>query len=558
VIPRRLAGAGLAVILALAVVLSLLDARADSVTADEPVHVAAGLAQAAHGGWSLNLEHPPLAKELFGRAARLVGARDGPISFRAFFRSCQDVLFRNRGGVSADALLFPVRAVTIGFFAVLIAATFAAAGGEGAGLLAAALVTGEAAFFPHGHLATTDVPFAALGAAAVAALLAHLERPSVLRAVVAVLLLALAALTKFTGLLLFPVAAGLLFLRAGPKSGKPTRRAATAVGVPLAGLLATLALLRFWSPSSGPENLGLLSRLYRLSLDDQNRIRSIGRIDDGAARYAAGLLVNLRQAQAGRQTFFLGKVTGHPPATYHGVALLVTAPAIWLFLVATGAALSLRRDTPPRARRLLLSAVALFVVSLPGPRIGVRHVLLPAVLASAGAAAALAPRFDKRLLLVSTAAALAPLALGRTIGREGLAALLFPRPALADSNLDWGQDLLRLRSELRGRGLPSSGLAIAYFGGDEPGVRLPGAADLLRGGSLEGRSLLAVSRQFLLVGPDAALDPDGVPGARKAIAAVRDGQARFLFRSGTSIDVFSSSQRADTVAACDGSRSGSR
>lgn len=578
-ISRRLEGAGLAAILGLAVVLSLLDGRRDSVTADEPVHVAAGLAQAVHGGWSLNLEHPPLAKELFGRAARLAGARDGPISFRAFFRSCQDVLFRNRGGVAADAVLLPARAVTVGFFAFLIAASYAAAGGGGAGLLAAALVAGEAAFFPHGHLATTDVPFAALGAAAVAALLGHLEKPSASRLLLAALLLALAALTKFTGLLLFPVAAGLVLLGAEAKPAKKPKRVALALGIPLAGLLAAVALLRLWNPPSSAENLSLLTGIYRLSPADQGRIQAIGRVDAGAARYAAGLLVNLRQAEAGRPTYFLGAVTDRPPATYHAVALLVTAPAVWLLFVAAGAASSLRRGAPPRTRSLLLSAVALFVLSLPGPRIGVRHVLLPAVLASAGAAAALAQRRGPRPLLVSVIAALAPLALGRTIGREGLAALLYQRPALADSNLDWGQDLLRLRDELGRRGLSPSGLAVAYFGGDEPSERLPGAADLLRGGSLEGRTLLAVSRQFLLVGPGASLDPAGVPGAAAAVAAVRSGRARFHFRAGTSMDVFSfqtdsdrrpeegvplatppaprGSQRAAAEGACDEARSGS-
>ena len=537
-ISGRLAGRGLAAILALAVILSAFDARTDSVTADEPVHIASGLAQAAHGGWSLNLEHPPLAKELFGRTARLLGARDGPISFRAFFPSCQDVLFRNRGEVSAASVLLPARTVTVGFFALLICASYAAAGGGGAGLLAAALVAGEAAFFPHGHLATTDVPFAALGVAAVAVLLAHLEKPSAMRALLAALLLALAALTKFTGLLLFPLAAGLLFAGSGSKTGKPLKRVPLAIGVPLAGFLITLALLRFWTPPSSSENLALLSGIYRLSPGDQTLIGSIERVDPGVARYATGLAVNLRQAEAGRQTWFLGQVTGHPPATYHAVALLVTAPAIWLLFVAAGAALSLRRGTPPRARRLLLCAAVLFALSLPGPRIGVRHVLLSAVLASAGAAAALAPRLRPRLLFLSAAAALAPLALGRTIGREGMASRLLTRPALADSNLDWGQDLFRFRDELQRRGIPASALAIAYFGGDEPSERFSQASDLLRGGSFEGRTFLAVSRQFLLVGPEAALDRQGIPGATSAVAAFREGCARFLFRAGTSIDVF--------------------
>ncbi len=537
-IPGRHALLGLLLLLAIAAGLSVVDARTDSVTADEPVHVAAGLAEAVHGGWSLNLEHPPLAKALFGRAARLAGARDGPISFRAFYRSCQDVLFRNRGGVSVDAVLLPARAVTIAFFVLLIAAAFAAAGGGGGGLLAAALVAGQAAFFPHGHLATTDVPFAAVGMAAVATLLGFPRMPSAARALLAALLLALGALTKFTGLLLLPVAALLLFSDEPAEGGDRRRRVLRAVAVPVGAVLATVVLLRLWNPPSASENLSLLTGIYRLSPSDRDRIRAIAGVDPGVARYAAGLLVDLRQAEGGRPTLFLGEATSHPPATYHLVALLVTAPAIWVLLVAGGIVLSLRRGAPPRARRLLASAALLLALSLPGPRIGVRHVLLPAALASAGAAVALAARLRTRALLATAAVALVPLALGRTIGREGMAARLFPRPALADSNLDWGQDLIRLGRELSARGLRGEDLAIAFFGGDEPALRIPRSADLLGGSPLDGRTLLAVSRQLLLVGPASALDPESVPRAREAVAAARSDGARFLFRAGTSIDVF--------------------
>ena len=200
--PERIWLGALVVVVALVVVLSVADARKDSVTADEPLHVAAGLAQAGHGGWVLNLENPPLAKELFGRAARFAGARDGPVSFRTYFRSCQDALFRNAGGLSVETVLTAARAVTIGFFVLLVAATYAAAGGGGPGLLGAAMVAGQAAFFPHGHLATADVPFAALGVAAVAATLRLRDRPSAANVLPAAILLSLAALTKFTGLLL--------------------------------------------------------------------------------------------------------------------------------------------------------------------------------------------------------------------------------------------------------------------------------------------------------------------------------------------------------------------
>ncbi|MFI5182404.1 MAG: hypothetical protein ACHQPI_13545 [Thermoanaerobaculia bacterium] len=543
---RAFAPAGLAVIVLLTVGLSVLDAREDSVTADEPVHVAAGLAQAVSGGWSLNLEHPPLAKELFGRAARAAGARDGPISFRSFFRSCQDVLFRNPGGVPGERILGAARAVTIAFFALLLVASSIAAGGGRAGLFAGALVAGQAAFFPHGHLVTTDVPVAALGVAAVAATLGVAERPTAGRAGLATLTLSLAALTKFTGLLLFPVSALILLVHAASADAMRRRLAALGLAIPVAAALLTLVLLRLWTPRSAPENLTLLTGIYRLSAADRNRIAAIGTVDPGAARYATGLLVNLRQAAAGRRTYFLGKVTDRAPAIYHAVALGVTAPLSWLVLVGLGALFALRRDAAPRARLLLLAAVTVFVLSLPGPRIGVRHVLLPAALLSASAASALAGWLPGWRLGAALAAALAPLALGRSIGREGAAAALFPRPALADSSLDWGQDLLRLRAALVARGLRAEEVALAYFGGDEPAERLPGVSDLLRGGLLSGRPYLAVSRQYVLVGPEAALDPRGIGGAGEAVAAVRTGRARFLFRAGTSIDVFTLPEGPET------------
>jgi hypothetical protein len=537
--PERIWPAALALVVALTAALSFADAREDAVTADEPLHVAAGLSQAGHGGWVLNLENPPLAKELFGRAARLAGARDGPVSFRAYFRSCQDALFRNPGGVSERTVLLATRTVTIGFFVLLVVVTYAAAGGGVSGLLGAAMVAGQAAFFPHGHLATADVPFAALGVAAVAATFRLRDRPSPASLLFAALLLSLAALTKFTGILLLPAVALLLLLPGRPdRAGGRRHAVALAVGLPLLASLLTVGLLRFWNPPSPRESLGVLSGLYRLPPEDRQRIEAIGSVDAASARYAAGLFVNLRHAEAGRQTWYLGKVTGHPSPAYHVVALLVTAPAIWLGLVAAGGILAAGPGAPFRARALLLAGALVFLLSLPGPRIGIRHVLLPAALFSAGAAVALAARVVPRVALLGVAVALSPLLLGRTIGREGLAARFFPRPAVADSNLDWGQDLLRLERELSSRGLKADALAIAYFGGDEPARRLPAAADLLRGGPLEGRSLLAVSRQLLLVGPEAALDPEGVPGARAAVAAARDARARFLFRAGTSIDVF--------------------
>src|SRR5262249_50003763 len=68
----------------------------------------------------------------------------------------------------------------------------------------------------------------------------------------------------------------------------------------------------------------------------------------------------------------------------------------------------------------------------------------------------------------------------------------------------------RLRGKAAAQGVAPATLSIAYFGGDLPELRIPGAADLLESDA-PPRRYLAVSRQILLLGPDAALYPDARP-----------------------------------------------
>jgi hypothetical protein len=49
-----------------------------------------------------------------------------------------------------------------------------------------------------------------------------------------------------------------------------------------------------------------------------------------------------------------------------------------------------------------------------------------------------------------------------------------PEHILVDSNLDWGQDLYRLRDTLRARGVRDS-VRIAYFGTTKPSAIIPNA-----------------------------------------------------------------------------------
>jgi hypothetical protein len=517
----------------LALSLSLFDARRDAATADEPIHIAAGVAQATSGTWIVNVEHPPLAKQLFGLAAVAQGHATAPrLSFRDFFASTRTWLFA--GG--SDAILLSARDAAAFLFAGLVAAAYFAAGRGAGGLAASALIVGSTALFPHGHLATTDVPLALFTALLAGALKRYDEDPSPRRAGAASLWLAAALATKYTAVLYLPLVSLAVFLVRKPAS-RP-RRLLAAFAVPSAGVLLLALALSWFVRNEPPGTLGQLGRLYRMPASDMRLLARADAVHHGLARWGFGLLFHLRQAEAGRLTYYDGPTT-HPGAHYHLVALVVKSPATWLVGVLAGAFLAVRRG--PRAARLFYAGAALLLVgSLPGPRIGVRHVFPSLVLASLAAGVALAPSAERRPIPVRAAlllVVLAPLASDRNLGAEGLAGRLFGRPLLADSNLDWGQDLLRLREELSHRGIQPADVAVAYFGGDVPAMRIPGVADLLETDA-PPRRYLAVSRHLLLLGENGVLVRGTEARAARAIVIARSGRAKPAGVAGKSIEVF--------------------
>ena len=517
----------------LALGLSLYDARRDSATADEPIHAAAGVSQVASGTWLVNVEHPPLAKHLVGLSAVGLGGAEPPrLSFRDFFRSTRSWLFASRD----DSVLFASRASVALLFAALIVGAWVAAGKGPGGIAAAALLVGNTAVFPHGHLVTTDVPLALFTVLLAGSLRRFDETRRVRSALAASVWLASALATKYSAILLLPLSVlALLFRRAG----RPTRRdLLAAVGVPAAAILILAAALSWSVRREEPAMISVLGRVYRMPKADLALLERADAVHRGLARWGFGLLFHLRQAEAGRLTYFNGP-TRHPGAHYHVVALVVKSPIVWLAGVLAGAYLA-SRGGPRFSRLSFAAALLLFVGSLPGPRIGVRHVFPSIVFLTLGAGAALGPPLSRLprvaragLLLV----ALLPLASDRNLGADGLVGRLAGRPVLADSNLDWGQDLLRLRDLLARRGIPSSQVGIAYFGGDDPSLRIPGVADLLESDA-PPRRYLAVSRHLLLLGPEAVLVGDTSGRAARSLALARASSSRRVARAGESLELF--------------------
>ena len=534
----RLVRLSLSLVILLTAVLAVLDARRDGVTADEPIHLAASVAQAKYHSWSVNLELPPLVKEAWGLSARSAGAVEKPpLSFRSFFHTARAQLF---GALDPLKVLFAARLVTVAFLVALLLFASRAAGGGTAGLLSAALLAGQTALLPHGHLVTADVPAAALVVAAAWGTLALFERPSAARLLGTALAAGAAIATKQTALVLLPLLPLLLVpaLRLSRERRMARRFVLAAVALPLLSLAFLALLLHPWASGQAGLLPTLLS-LYQVPAGDAAFVTRLAGLDEGLGRYALSTLFVLRQTEAGRLSYFLGHVSTSPSWAYHLVALVVKSPLPWLVLVLAGVLAAFIR-APLRARLLLFSGAAFLLASLAGPRIGVRHLIPVIVLVSAGAAAALGPVLLRRspaAFVVALLLALSPLAFGRSVGRHGLVARLFAAPPLADSNLDWGQDLPRLADLASKRGIPAASLGVAYFGGDLPSFRIPGCLDLLESDAPLPR-YVAVSRQLLLVGPQTALFAEGRPRAARVLAELKARDAAFVERAGDSIDLF--------------------
>lgn len=532
---------GLLFVLVLTAALAVVDARRDGVTADEPIHVAAGVAQAQRGSWGVDVELPPLARELQGRAARRAGAVDAvdtpPLSSRSPFLTSRGQLFGARDPLE---VLFAARLVTVVFLVALLLFAARAAGGAEAGLLAAALLAGQTALLPHGHLVTADVPVAALIAAAVWGTIALYDRPFSARLLGTALAAAAAIATKQTALVLLPLLPFLLVpaLRLSRDTRVTRRFTLVAIALPLLAVALLAVLLRPWTAGKAGL-LPTLVSLHRLPAGEVDFVSRVAGVDAGLGRYALSTFVVLRQPGPESNSYVPGGLTTNPSPTRHLVALVVKSPLPWLLLVLAGALAAFVR-APLRSRLLLFSGAAFLAASLGGPRVGVRHLIPVIVLLSAGAAAALGPALLRRspaAYVLALVLALSPLAFGRSVGRHGLLALLFAEPPLAGSNLDWGQDLPRLADLAAKRGIPPSALGVAYFGGDLPSFRIPGCVDLLAADAPLPR-YVAVSRQLLLVGPETVPFDEGRPRAARVVAELKARDAAFVGRAGDSIDLF--------------------
>jgi hypothetical protein len=185
------------------------------------------------------------------------------------------------------------------------------------------------------------------------------------------------------------------------------------------------------------------------------------------------------------QSFLLGRFSDTGFVAYFPVAFAVKTPLVVLAAVALAAVLFVRdRRTRRRALFLLLAGALFFGLTMTGAlNIGYRHALpmvpyLLVLAAGLGGAEARERRLLGRLALpprrVAAAVALLTVAVALWIHPHYLSYFnpIAGGPAngyrvLIDSNVDWGQDLLRLRGWMSDTGV--SRVRLGWFGTADPG-----------------------------------------------------------------------------------------
>ena len=504
--------------------------REDALSADEPIHILSGYFAVAKRSAIVNIEHPPLMKVLSGLSLATLPLAPPPEKIpmgNLFVHYGPDFFYRNR--VPPDRIIAAARAPFLAVLAGLLLLVYFAGKvryGPVPALFAVALLAFDPNLLAHAGVVHTDLGASLAFVATVLAWDAAEKRPSAARVALAAACLGLALTTKFSAVYLVPILLlqTLLEARRGGGSG---RRLLAGVGrLAIAGVGALLVVLAVYAPVTQRmdradqkaiirEKVGGLGKAPELA----ERIVSLSDVSAPLAHYVGGLASVARQnAVGGGITYLYGKVSteGFPQYFFVAFAVKSTLAFLAVALAALGAGLLRRPGLSEEWRLFGVPVLVLFLASIGTTyNIGIRH-LLPvypflALFGAALFARAWARRAQSPGRRLAAGAWLAlPLVSLVELARIHPFELSYFNPLaggpeagariLTDSNVDWGLDLRRLRTELARRGVKREDLMVSYFGGDNVSYRL-GVPDFSALPVVRGR-LAAISVFMLTAGPE--------------------------------------------------------
>jgi hypothetical protein len=429
-------------------------------TIDEPAHIACGMEWLDKGVYHYEPQHPPLARVAAALGPYLAGSR--PSGADNMFQEGALILYRDN---HYDRNLALARLGILPFFWVAALVVYAWGRkyfGDLVAVMAVFLFTFLPPILAHAGLATTDMALTAFVGASFLAGLVWLENPSLPHSILFGACVGLAVLSKFSSLAFIPAAfaAALVWhLRCERPAASLVARRALQRALPFC--LAVLV------------GAGIVWAGYRFSFGSFAGIRL------PAPELFAGVRAVIEHNRQGHPAYLLGMHSMFGWWYYYPVVLAVKTPLPFLALLFAGAAICLgktRRANPAFWLPLAFSLGILFFSLFSQINIGVRHVL-PVYMGFSIVAAVAAVR----LWEMSRTARWAAWTLGLLLVWHGATSALShpdyipyvnalagsePEKILAESDLDWGQDMKRLAKRLHevgARQVTFSPFIVAYL-----------------------------------------------------------------------------------------------
>ncbi|NNE07089.1 MAG: hypothetical protein HKN20_00875 [Gemmatimonadetes bacterium] len=479
--PRPPALLAVAVLIGIALARIILTYGVLSHTYDEPAHIAAGMELLVTRTYEYENLHPPFARMMTALLPWIDGARfdHGPGMYDEGI-----ALLYGRG--SYDRELTMARLGVLPFFALGAVILWVWARniyGDLAAFFALVLYTNAPVPLAHAGVATTDTIFTTFFIATLFAWTRWLSSPTTARALLFGLAAGLAIVSKFSALIYFPACAAALEIRrwrAGERLPPPAviaRSFAAATAVVLIVLWGAYGAHTFRITTK--EDRPHTAFDEKFSLPGPLRSVAYAMLETPipyAPELRNGLSTLEQKNTRGHYSYLLGEIKTSADWRFFPTGLLFKSPLPFLALAFTGAVLALRPGARRRAWRRgaphLFAGVILALGMASNVNIGLRHVLpiypLLAIVGGSGAAtlwrSARRPEVTRGLVCLL----LLWLVIGSARGHPDYLAYFnelagsHPERILVNSDLDWGQDLHRLRDLCRTRGIEE--LTIAYFG----------------------------------------------------------------------------------------------
>lgn len=433
----------LALIIAVTLIRVAVTHRVFSAVVDEPVHIAAGYDWIVLHSAALDPVHPPLTRIFC--ALGLAGIRPPERT---------DLVGRGNAllydGDRYEKNLARARQGNLIFLALTLIAVYLWSASPVCGLIAAAIVATIPSILGHAGLATTDISMAAMVPLALIALERWVAEPGVGRACVAGLAIGAGAVSKFSFLVFFPAAAGVLIAFHFRGLGwRFVKHALIAIGCAFI-LIWAFYFFDFRTVAAAHPNTVFFLRGTRLGWFFEH-------VPLPAPLFIAGLHVLSVHNDVGQLSFLLGRYSQRGWWYYFPVVFFFKTPLPFLVLLIWGA-IAVVRQRASRVLQYLLMAIAMMLAAMTSNiDIGIRHIIAIYPPLAVVAAYAVRCSWEKLPQRAAAIALLGWMFFGVAIAHPDYMACFneaagnHPERIASDSNLDWGQDLLRLGREARKR-----------------------------------------------------------------------------------------------------------